>query len=219
MAQTYIAQKNDDMESIAKKFGFGDYKVIYNHPNNAELKRNRPKPNLLCVGDRVYIPNLDLGEESCGTEQKHLFELKRPKVKLRIVLKDDKGKPFSDKRFELKLGERLIEGNTDGKGFFEQEIPADSKKGKLKLFTEDEKLKVLSWDLSIGELEPVDTNLGVQARLLNLGFYYGSLDGKVESNKTKDAIKSYQSKNSMTVTGSVDDALRGRLRDAHDKKS
>lgn len=219
MAETYIARKNDDMESIAKKFGFGDYKVIYNHPNNAELKRNRPKPNLLCAGDRVYIPDLNLGEESCATEQKHKFELKRPKVKLRIVLKDDKGRPFGDKRFELKLGDRLLEGTTDGKGFFEKEIPADSEQGKLKLFTEDEKLKVLSWDLSIGELEPVETNLGVQGRLRNLGFYYGSLDGQVETDMTKDAIRSYQGKNDLTVNGNVDDALRGKLRDGHDKKS
>lgn len=219
MAQTYIAQKNDDMESIAKKFGFGDYKVIYNHANNAELKQKRPKPNLLCEGDKVFIPDIDLGEETCATEQKHSFELKRPKVKLRMVLKDDKDKPFADKRYELTVGEKQFDGNTDGKGFFEQEIPAEAKSAKLKLFTEDEKLKVLSWDLSVGALEPVETGVGVQDRLRNLGFYFGSIDGKVDEQKTKKAVEAYQKKKNLTVNGNVDDALRGNLRDAHDKKS
>lgn len=218
MAQTYTAQKNDDMESIAKRFGFGDYKIIYDHPNNAELKRKRPKPNLLCAGDKVFIPDIQLGEESCATEQLHHFEVKRPKVKLRLVLKDDKGNPFSDKKYELKVGEKTIEGNTDGSGYFEQEIPPNATSAKLKLFTEDDKLKILSWDLSVGELEPVDTDRGVQERLRNLGFYFGSVDGRVGSKKSKSAVEAFQKKNSLTVNGSVDDAVRNKLRDKHDKK-
>jgi N-acetylmuramoyl-L-alanine amidase len=219
MAETYIARKNDCMASIAKKFGFGDYKIIYNHPQNAELKRKRPNPNLLVEGDKVFIPDKNLGEESCATEQKHRFELKQPKTKLRLVIKDDQGNPISGKRYELKIGDKVFKGNTDGKGFFEQQIPAEATKGTLKVFTENEKLKVLSWELSIGELEPVDTNLGIQGRLRNLAFYFGTLSGKIDTPQTKDAIKNFKKKNNLDPNENVDDALRSKLRDSHDKKA
>jgi len=219
MAETYTVKKNDCFASISKKFGFADYKIIYNHAQNAELKRKRPNPNLLVEGDKVFIPDKNLGEEACSTEQLHNFVLKRPKVKLRIVVKDDQGKHIADKKYELKIGEKMLEGSTDGQGFIEKEIPAETTRAQLKVFTGDEKLKVLSWDLSVGELEPSETNLGVQARLHNLGFYYGRLDGKVDTQQSKSSIETYQGKNTMTKTGNVDDALRNKLRDSHDVKS
>lgn len=218
MAETYIARKNDCMASIAKKFGFGDYKIIYNHPQNAELKRKRPNPNLLVEGDKVFIPDKNLGEESCATEQKHRFELKRPKTMLRLVIKDDRGNPIAGKRYELKIGEKVFNGDTDGKGLIEQEIPAEATRGTLKVFTEDEKLKVLSWELSIGELEPVDTNKGTQGRLRNLAFYFGQIDGRLDAPQTKAAIENFKKKNGLAPNDNVDDALRNKLRDSHDKK-
>lgn len=219
MSKTHQVAKGDCLESIAKQYGFGDYKVIYNHPQNADLKRKRPKPNLLAVGDKVFIPDKNLGEEPCATDQKHHFQIVTKKVKLRVVVKDDKGEFFADKKYELKIGSLTFEGNTDGRGFIEQEIPANAKRGVLKVFTEDEKLKVLTWHLAIGSLGPVEVDYGVQGRLKNLGFYGGSIDGRVNDKKTKDAIEAYQSKNSMTPDGEADDELRGKLRDTHDEKS
>ncbi len=219
MPETYTVVKGDCFENIAKRFGFGDYKVLYNHPQNADLKRKRPQPNLLAVGDKIFIPDKNLGEESCATEKRHTFQILAKKVKLRVVVKDDKGRFFADKKYELKVGLKVFNGNTDGRGFIEQEIPADAKRAILKVFTEDEKLKVLTWHLAVGSLGPVDTDYGVHGRLKNLGFYSGSLDGKTDDKKTKDSVEVFQKKNSMTVNGNVDDALRNKLRETHDKKS
>jgi hypothetical protein len=219
MPETYTVQKGDCLESIAKQFGFGDYKVIYNHPNNAALKQKRPKPNLLQAGDSVFIPDKELKEENCATDQKHKFQVIRKKVKLRIIVKDDQGNFFADKKYELKLGEKTLKGSTDGKGFLEQEIPADIKQGDLKVFTEDPKLKVMTWNLGLGNLGPVEENDGIQGRLKNLGFYFDTINGQVDSEKSKSAIKAFQGKNSMTKTGDIDESLRNKLRDLHDKKS
>ena len=218
MAITYTVQKGDCFESIAKRFGFGDYKVIYNHSQNAALKAKRPKPNLLIAGDRVFIPDKELKEESCATEQRHRFQILAQKVKLRIVVKDDKENFLADKKYELKLGDKLIEGSTDGRGFIEKEIPAGVKSGQLKVFTEDEKLKVLTWDLGIGHLNPHDNDEGVQGRLKNLGFYGGAVNGRVDA-KTSGAVKAFQKKNGMTDNGTIDDAVRSKLRDLHDTKN
>ena len=218
MAETYTVQKGDCMESIAKQFGFGDYKVIYNHPQNAELKQNRPKPNLLKAGDSVFIPDIELKEENCSTDQKHTFELKRPKVKFRVTIKDDNDEPFGDKRFELEIGSQKFEGSTDGGGFIEQEIPADAKQGKLKVFTEDENLKVLAWDLSLGALDPHESTEGAKARLKNLGFYFGTVDETVDD-ETTSAVRQFQANKGEDPTGDLNDETRAKLRDSHDRKN
>jgi hypothetical protein len=173
----------------------------------------------LVAGDKVFVPDIELREESGATEQKHSFELIRKKVKLRIVVKDDKGNHIADRKYELTIGKQLFEGDTDAGGFIEQEVPADATGGKLKVFTEDENMKVLTWDLSIGALEPVETDLGVQGRLKNLAFYFGSLDGKLTEDKSKTAVESYKKKNSMDPNSDVTDEVRNKLKDSHDKKS
>lgn len=217
MAKTYTIQKGDCVESVARKFGFGDFRIIYDHPNNAALKQKRPKPNLLVAGDELFIPDIELKDESGATEMRHSFELVTKKVKLRLVLKDDKDQPFADKQYELKVGNKEYTGSTDSTGYLEHEITPSAKTGELKLHTEDEKLKVLTWNLQIGALEPPDTTRGVQERLKNLGFYYGSASGRV-GKRTKAAIKAFKKKKNMTVDENIDDELRGKLRDSHDKK-
>lgn len=219
MPETYTVVKGDCFENIAKRFGFGDYKVLYNHPQNADLKRKRPQPNLLAVGDKVFIPDKNLGEESCATEKQHTFQILAKKVKLRVVVKDSKGNFFGDKKYELSFGTKLLKGSTDGRGFIEQEIPADITRALLKVFTDDPKLKVMTWHLAVGSLGPVEVDYGINGRLKNLGFYSGSVDANVADKKTKDSVEVYQKKNGMTVNGNVDDALRNKLRDSHDKKS
>lgn len=217
MAQNYTVQKGDCMASIAAKFKFGDYKVIYNHPQNAALKQKRPKPNLLAVGDTVFIPDIEVREESGATDKKHSFQIIKPKVKLRVVVKDDKDKPFSDKKYEIEINGKTLKGNTDSSGLIEQEIAADAAQGKLKVFTEDEKLKVLTWDLELGALDPSETDEGSKGRLKNLNFYFGEVNWTVDE-KTKEAVKAFQKKKGITDNGELNDETRNKLRDSHDVK-
>lgn len=206
------------MASIAKRFKFGDYKIIYNHPQNAALKQKRPKPNLLAAGDKVFVPDIEVREESGATDQKHTFELITQKVKFRVVVKDDKDQFFADKKYELEIDGSKLEGNTDTRGFIEQEIPADARQGKLKLFTDDENLKILVWDVALGSLAPSETDEGSKGRLKNLNFYFGEVVGTVDP-KTKEATKAFQKKNSLTESGDFNSETRNRLRDKHDVKS
>src|SRR3954466_7677821 len=88
MAGAYTVKQGDHVPGLAARFGFTDYLVIWNHPNNAELKKNRENPNVLFPGDTVYIPEKDSGEFDRPTEKKHKFVLKRKPLKLRLTLKD-----------------------------------------------------------------------------------------------------------------------------------
>lgn len=44
------------LASIAKKFGYADVNVIWNSPENAQLKQRRKDPKFLHAGDRIFVP-------------------------------------------------------------------------------------------------------------------------------------------------------------------
>ena len=76
---------------------------------------------------------------------------------------------------------------------------------------------MLVWDISIGQLEPPDTDKGVQHRLKNLGYYFGPLNGNIDD-KTQSSVEAYKGDSGMTKDKTVDDPLKNTLRDDHDKK-
>ncbi len=48
--KTQTVKQGDYFAKIAKKYGFSDWRTIYNHADNAELKQKRPDPNILHPG-------------------------------------------------------------------------------------------------------------------------------------------------------------------------
>jgi hypothetical protein len=58
------------------------------------------------------------------------------------------------------------------------------------------------YQLQLGTLDPIDTSTGLTARLFNLG--YGTDD-------IAEAIRAFQAKKRLPVTGQADDATRSRL--------
>ena len=57
MATTHIVKRGENLPMIAKKYGFHDWKTIYDHPNNREFRKKRPNPNLILPGDQLFIPD------------------------------------------------------------------------------------------------------------------------------------------------------------------
>ena len=53
---THTVIRGDCLSSIAKQYGFSDYKTIYDHPQNQAFKQKRPNPNLIMAGDEIFIP-------------------------------------------------------------------------------------------------------------------------------------------------------------------
>ena len=84
----YQVKQGDCISSIAYEHGFFP-DTIWNHPDNAELKRLRKEMNLLEVGDIVKIPEKVEKKESIATEQEHRFVKKGVPAKLRMkILKE-----------------------------------------------------------------------------------------------------------------------------------
>jgi len=217
MGAHHKVQQGECLSSIATQYQVSDYRLIYDHPENAEFKRRRPDPNIIYPGDVLFIPDKELKEVSRPTDNKHKFKLNKQLVLLRIVVKDDQDHPYANKRYQLTVEGAQFEGTTNGQGLLEQKIPADATDGELKVWTgQNDRIDFHGWRLSLGHLDPVETVTGVQARLNNLGFYSGAVDGIVGP-MTSEALRDFQGKERLQQTGQIDTATRNRLKSKHDQ--
>ncbi len=217
MPKNHKVKQGDCLSSIAKKYGYPDYKVIWNDGANAELKQKRKNPNMLFPGDLVVIPDLELKQIDKSTEQTHNFVLDAETVKFQLIVKDDEGKPYANCKFDLKIGGKDFTGNTDGSGKIEQEIPADASTGEVAIYekTGETESVITVFKLELGHLDPVAEATGVQARLNNLGFFCGKVDGIIGP-MTQEALKAFQGKNGLSETGAADEATKNKLAQLHD---
>jgi len=119
-------------------------------------------------------------------------------------------KPRKNVPYILLLDGKATSGSTDSDGRIELSIPPDARSGTLTLDPGTLKERVIS--LNLGHLNPIDGVSGVTQRLNNLGFPCG--DGTDEETLSA-ALRVFQEKSGLPITGNVDDATRNKLRDLH----
>lgn len=203
MANHNVVQ-GDCFLSIAEKYGFF-WETLWNHPNNAELKTKREDPTILYPGDVVFVPEKRLKEVSEPTNQVHKFRVKNVPAKFNIRLLDDDDSPRANLNYVLEIDGKKFTGTTDGNGAISISIPPAAKTGKLVLTDQDEE-----YDLFLGQLDPINKNSGVQARLKGLGYYNGETSQSVNP-ETEQAVKDFQVAYNIEPTGQIDDAFRSKL--------
>lgn len=216
MPTSHTIRLGDCIGSLAKQHGFSDHKKIHDDPANAALKTSRPNPNVLAEGDVVSVPDREPKEEEKPAGAEHKFKVKLPAALVRIVVQDDAGAALADRKYKLTVGAATFEGKTPADGKIEHPIEADATAGTLELWLkEGDGIEGLKVDLELGSLEHESKDRACQARLLNLGFECGGTGGTLDD-ATKDALRGFQKKNSLTVNGNLDAATRDKLRTAHE---
>jgi N-acetylmuramoyl-L-alanine amidase len=219
MGTYHTVVQGECLASISQQYNFLNYRTIYDAPENEDFRLKRPNPNIIYPGDRLYIPDKATRLESRPTGASHKFQVTGQKVTLRIVLMRDRLAPYAGAKYELTVGDKTLPGQTDGVGLLEQEVPADATAGTLKILLGDnESDGGIVWDLSLGYLDPADTVSGAQARLNNLGFYCGAVDGIIGP-KTEVALRAFQIVNNLPVTAALNPATCGLLCGLHDTSS
>jgi len=191
----YTVKRGDYLPQIARRFGFSSWEKIYEHADNADFRKRRPNPQVIKVGDELFIPDRGDKEVERATEEMHKFEIKLPPPDvLKIILRDDEGEPFDNEPFTLTVERHVHKGTTTGAGLVEAPLPPGAVKATLAL----DDMPWLSWELEVGHLDPLkddDTDdtvvTGLQARLNNLGFFCGAVDDD-HGNKTKAAVMQFQ---------------------------
>ena len=213
MPRTHIVRQGECLSRIAKEHGFSNYREIYDSSENEALRRKRPNPNLLYPGDEVFIPDRDARVEFCATDRHHLFRAKPPTRWVRIAVEDEDNRRLSNAAYTLEFDAAPLNGTTDGDGVLEHEVPFDAEGGVLTV-------GALSWKVYVAHLNPVEDDSpdqgisGLQARLRNLGYPAGPIDG-IFGPKTRLALRFFQADQSLESTGTPDASTRAKIVQVH----
>jgi N-acetylmuramoyl-L-alanine amidase len=197
------------MASIAAEHQFF-WETLWNLPENAELKRTRNDPYVLLPGDRVFVPELRSKELPCATDKRHTFVRKGVWERLRIVFTDEDDRPVANQPYVLEIDRRWrFEGETDGGGAIEQPIPPNAWQGRLVVGTGEDQREYF---VNLGRVDPSEEISGAQARLLNLGYYDGPVDGCLNA-QTTSALLLFQDKYQLTPSGENDGPTQAKLKE------
>ena len=221
MPENYEVQSGDCMSSIAFDHGFF-WETLWNLPENADLKTQRKNPNVLMPGDIVHIPDLTPKDESRPTDQRHKFRLKGIPEILNMKLLDAFHQPRANVDYTITIDGNSQKGTTDADGSLKMSIPPGAMTGKLVVASPGDKdgkpipgqPKNQVMNLQLGDLNPVTEVSGVKARLTNLGFYMGPIDENLDDDM-KRAIRSFQRRKGLAVTGESDAATQSKLLEVH----
>jgi N-acetylmuramoyl-L-alanine amidase len=194
-------EQGECLSSIAKQFGFADWHAIYDDGLNSAFRKLRPDPNVLFPGDVLYIPDKKVKNESCQTTLVHVFQLIKKETRLRMIVKDIDGTLLAGKKYKLTVAGQVHEDVLPDTALLDQPIPPDALDGELKVWVEEAYPDFAdTWTLKLGHLDPVEDLTGVQARLNNLGYDCGPVDG-VNGPRTKAAVRAFQKNQGLDVDG------------------
>jgi len=217
MANVHVVQQGECLSSIARKFGFKDWHVLYDHPANAELKKRRPNPNALLPGDLVAIPEPIVRTDTRPTGSWHEFTVEREKPRLKVQLLGLDGKALPSQDYQLTVDGQERYGTADGQGLVDEPVGAGTRSATLRTTVPaGDDTRELVWRFAIGTLDPMSTTSGLQARLANLQYYTGAIDGNYGP-VTRGAVLALQDSAKLPLTGMPDDATLKELEKQHDK--
>src|SRR5262249_55678750 len=167
MASKHIVKSGECLASIARLYGFVNPMVLWDSPDNDALKKKRKNPDILYPGDEVAIPDKRPHDVSVGKGKSASLKLNAAVTKLSLKVLDNHTRECSAERSGLTVGgvKDRFEDKLTPAGEIDVEIPALSKRAPLQIFAKDVTDPIREFDLTLGELDPLDTVAGVQARL------------------------------------------------------
>lgn len=203
----HTARPGECITSISDEHGFY-WGTIWDHPRNTALKNLRKDPNTLAPGDIVVIPEKREKAESINTGALHKFKKRGIPAVVRLQIFD--GEEFrANQEYKFFIEGETHSGVTDDSGFLEVHVDPSVRKGKLTIGPDEAVLQFL-----FGELPPIEQMDGVQARLVNLGFYC-EINGELDD-LTREALLAFQERFELETSGDANDATRAQLLSMHD---
>lgn len=182
---------------------------LWEQPENDALRELRKDPHCLLPGDEVQVPTRRPRDEAVPTGGVGKFQLAVVPLRLRVrLVSGEQARASEPYRLEYDDGQ-VLEGSTDGDGWVEQVLPVAVRTATLSLKDGAE-----TYELAVGGLDPANTPTGAQARLCNLGFYFGPVDGELGP-MTQAALRRFQQALGLDATGEVDEATADALRGEH----
>ena len=211
----YVIRQGDYLTKLAHIHGF-DADAIWNHAQNGDLREKRSQRDMLHPGDILWIPDAPSHRKlplRAGAANRYVARIPKVPVALRLQVG---GEPLVKEPFRiLGLGGEPIEGATDEDGYLSASVPVHVREIEVLLTQKGRTLR-----LRVGDLDPINTVMGVKKRLTHLGFYQPQRVG-VENNEAADgealisALKAFQQENGLEPSGKLDEPTAKALSGAH----
>jgi hypothetical protein len=193
MPKIHKVRQGECLSSIASQYGLMSWRSLYEHPDNERLRALRDNPNIILPGDHIVIPDPSVKSISGPTDALHSYRVKGEPTYLRLNLLLDLFGEGSIGKYVLEVEgmKEPIEGELGEKGAIDVPILPRSSSAKLSLFDSTSGQCIHTAELKIGDLDPIETLSGVQARLNALRFDCGKVDG-VWGKKTELTVRRFQ---------------------------
>lgn len=160
----------DTIQTIARSHGFRQWRRVFEHPKNAQLRATRPDPEVLAEGDSVFVPEVEPRIDEARVDEQTVFVLAPVRRELVVALQDPSGASLAGTPYTLSVDGVDHEGIVAPSGRVRHDIEVEARQAQLVLEIDED--VSMSTTLQIGALEPVETDEGVRARLYNLGFMH-----------------------------------------------
>ena len=179
----YVVRQGDFLRRLACRVGF-DADTVWAHPRNADLRKLRASPDVLCPGDVLYVP--DVREDQAppldlGASNRLSCEVPRVTVALKVTT-HLQGRPL---RYTVQGCGEVPPGETEADGTLRFEVPLDVTQAVVELPDLSVRLVV-----GVGHLDPSDERTGVAQRLQNLGVM--SRYPAREAASTEEALREFR---------------------------
>ena len=213
MGETHVVGQGEHLTQITEQYGFRDFRTIWEHPDNAELRQLRRSPNVLLPGDVLHIPAKQTNFFACQTGAKHRFQIGAPALLLRLALRDFGNEPLVDTSCEIQVDGKTLLLRTDANGRVEVPISPTAREATLTF-----KDPLVPFDhvvpIKIGHLDPVEVLSGQMARLNNLGYITRPLE-EVDDTIFAHTVQEFQCDVGLKVSGVCDAATQAKLKQLH----
>jgi hypothetical protein len=208
MAYHEIQPNQTLAELVAAVAPYLDAQTVRQHEKNQQLFGARDE-YVLKAGDPVWIPEEEPKYEwhQVASGETVTLEVMVSLRQFKLTLLKPNRDPVADQAFVLEVDGRPFEGTTDAAGLIDIELPFDATQGVLQVGK-------FRYKLAIGGLDPLHTISGIQARLANLGFEPGPIDGIVGA-RTTGAVEAFQAHRQLDESGVVDEPTRKALLEAY----
>jgi N-acetylmuramoyl-L-alanine amidase len=213
--KTHVVQPGEHIGLIAARYGFSDYKEIWEHDNNSALRNKRSNPMILAAGDEIFIPKKDGISIKIKQFEAHTITLNIAEYQLRVKCLDLNRQTITRNSILTRDN-----GDTIATVLEEDIYTATIRANDTKLdMTFPDAPPLPAKDeipLVIGGLNPITEPSGQQQRLNNLGYFAGFDDEPdPESTQFKWAVEEFQKDNGLTVDGKCGPKTQEKLESVH----
>jgi outer membrane protein OmpA-like peptidoglycan-associated protein len=114
-----------------------------------------------------------------------------------------------DYRYTLRVGDRVYDGERTANQEIKHEVPNEATAGELTIVDKVDKVRY-RWTVNLVTIEDLGTTLGMQQRLINLGYLSGEATG-TEDDETRQALRDFQIDSDIDPSGKYDAATQDAL--------